>query len=147
MTAAEHSPVRGAGTDRTADGYVLRIDRGGMLQTYLRYYLEPDGSLGRELGALQPTTAFLCEVVAMGTRKAAGKRPGSVRCVSHQADGRCGAPVETLMAQAPRRLEWWCPKCGISGTIRGFEGTRWDRSKPAARRSTAVEKKKRKKAT
>jgi hypothetical protein len=143
MTAAKLSPVRGAGTDRTADGYVLRMDRGGMLQTYLRYYLEPDGSLGHEVGALRPTTAFLCEVVAMGTRKAAGKRPGSVRCVSYPTTGGCGAPIETRMAQAPRRLEWWCPKCGASGTIRGFEGTRWDRSKPAARPKAVRANKKR----
>ena len=46
----------------------------GVLQTYLPLYLEPDGSVRRELGGLHPLYEFLCEVAAMGTRKASGNK-------------------------------------------------------------------------
>ena len=111
----------------------------GVLQTYLPLYLEPDGSVRRDLGGLHPLYEFLCEVAAMGTRKAAGKRPGTVRCVSYTASGGCGTPVDVVMEERPRRLVWRCPKCAASGSIRGFEGTRWDRSKMVRR--TAPERK------
>ena len=58
----------------------------GVLQTYLPLYLEPDGSVRRELGGLQPLYEFLCEVAAMGTRKAAGKRPGGEALGSVEAE-------------------------------------------------------------
>ena len=107
----------------------------------LSLYLEPDGSVRRELGGLHALYEFLCEVAAMGTRKAAGKRPGTVRCVSYTASGDCGTPVEVVMEERPRRLVWRCPKCAASGSIRGFEGTRWDRSKPSRRRKATMKMK------
>jgi len=119
---------------------------GGVLQTYLPLYLEPDGSVSRELGGLRPLVEFLCEVAAMGTRQAAGKRPGIARCVSHTASGGCGMPVEVVMLDQPRRPVWRRSRCGASGSIRGFKGTRWDRSKMSKRRRTAAAQKKRKRA-
>ena len=117
----------------------------GVLQTFLSLYLEPDGSVSREPGGLQPPYAFLCEVAAMGTRKAAGRRLGTVRCLSFTASGGCGTPVEVVMQERPRRLVWWCPKCEASGPIRGFEGTWWYRSKPVKKSKTTAARKTRKK--
>ena len=77
----------------------------------------------------------------MGTRKAAGKRLGTVRCLSFTASGGCGTPVEVVMEGRPRRLVWRCPKCEASGSIRGLEGTRWDRSKPSRRRKAVTKMK------
>ena len=113
----------------------------GVLQTYLPLYLEPDGSVRRDLGGLHSLYEFLCEVAAMGTRKAAGRRLGTVRCLSFTASGGCGTPVEVVMEERPRRLVWRCPKCEAFGSIRGFEGTRWDRSKPSRRRKAVTKMK------
>jgi hypothetical protein len=60
---------------------------------------------------------------------------------------RFSGEIETEIAQLPRRLERWCPVCRDSGSVFGWEWTRWNRSKSAQTRTKAVAKKKNKKAT
>lgn len=117
----------------------------GVLQTYLPLFLEKDGSVQRETTGVRALAEFLTGVVAVGTRAAAGKRPGRVACRCHTATGPCPGVICAAVEARPSRLEWWCPVCGDSGAITGWQGTPWDRSKPV-RRVKAVKQKQRSRA-
>jgi hypothetical protein len=95
------------------------------------------GDLGGNSAFVQTLASYLTRIVIVGTRRAAGKRPGKVLCESHAVPGGCTRVIETSVEQRPDRPEWWCQVCGYDGCITGWEGTRWDRSTVAARRKTA----------
>jgi hypothetical protein len=122
--------------------------RRGFLRVHVPLFLTAHGEVMRERGMWHDLGAFVTGVVVVGSRRLAGKRSGQVACrASRRHVQPCPGELETELAPRTRHLWWRCPVCGDAGEISGWAGTKWDRSKPAARRSTVVEKKKRKKAT
>jgi hypothetical protein len=112
--------------------------RRGLWLTYLPQYLDEHGEIKGDPGIDRRFVEFTTAVVAMATRAAAGKRPGRVACRAHGKPVTCPGEIETEIAQLPRRIEWWCPVYSDSGSIFGWEWTRWNRSKTAKTRKNTV---------
>ena len=127
------------GTVVTPGRLKVSSERRGLWLTYLPHHLDEDGEIKGEPGIDRTFVEFTTAVVAMATRAAAGKRPGRVACRAHGKPVTCPGEIETEIAQLPRRIEWWCSVCGNSGSIFGWEWTRWNRSKMVRR--TALERK------
>lgn len=53
----------------------------------------------------------------------------SVRCRRRPGHRRCkGEIIACFDETEPSAIKWFCPFCGDSGYIRGWQGTAWDRS-------------------
>ena len=113
--------------------------RRGVLETHLPLFLTKDGDLWRDSAVGREMAVYLTRIVMVGSRRAVGKRPGKVLCASHAVPGGCPGVIQTSIEKKPDRMEWRCPACGYDGSITGWEGTRWDRSKMVRR--TAPERK------
>ena len=94
---------------------------------YLPPYLDERGEIKADPGIDRAFVEFTTAVAAVATRAAAGKRPGRVACQAHGRKVNCPGVLATSIEQWPRRIEWWCPACGDSGSIFGWEWTRWNR--------------------
>jgi hypothetical protein len=66
------------------------------------------------------------------------------RTIHEPTAARCPGAIETAIEPWPRRIEWWCPVCGDSGSVFGWEWTRWNRMDLWGRGRKVVKKRKRK---
>jgi hypothetical protein len=120
--------------------------RHGFWSAYLPDYLDADGAIKVDARIDRTFVEFTTAVTALATRAAAGKRPGRVACRAYGKHVTCSGAVEAAIEPWPRRIEWWCPVCGDSGSIFGWEWTRWNRMDLWGRGKKVVKKRKRKKA-
>lgn len=111
----------------TSDLHRVSPQRHGLWLMYLPRYLDESGEIKADPGIDRGFVEFTAAVVARATRAAAGKRPGRVACHAYGKPLTCSGVIETEIAQWPRRIEWWCTVCGNSGSIFGWEWTRWNR--------------------
>jgi len=117
-------------------------ERHGFWLTYLPHFLDEHGEIKQDPGIDRRFVEFTTAVTAMATHAAAGKRKGRVACRAYGTPVTCPGEIETEIAQLPRRIEWWCPVCWDSGSVFGWEWTRWNRSKTVKKKT--ITKKKRK---
>jgi len=104
----------------------------------LRRHLDKDGSV-HECEKFPPITKldkFFAAVVEAVTRREPDERNYStkVRCVKLLAFGK-PCPEEVVAFpddEDPKIIHWVCPSCDHSGSIRGWQGTMYDkRTKPS----------------
>ena len=117
------SPDHGTARGRVAPLRLEASARFGVLQTYLRLYLDPGGELLSEPSGVRDLAQFLASAVVAGTGETAARHGVACRTLN----GSCSGAVETRLEAQARRVVWQCPVCGLSGSIAGWEGTRWDR--------------------
>ena len=67
-------------------------------------------------------------VEAATSRRVEGTWCSAVRCLAAPRRKACGARLHVRRAD-PGRVEWSCTRCGESGVITGFEGTKLDMSR------------------
>jgi len=96
----------------------------GVLQSWFRMYLDAQGELLAEPSGVRAFGQFLAEVVQEGT---SGDDEAMSAVACRDLSGRCDGSIETQLDAAGRRIAWWCPTCGASGSVAGWEGTAWDR--------------------
>ena len=110
-----------------SDGHRHGPKRRGFWLMHLPDYLDGNGEIKADPGVDRVFVEFTTAVVAKATRTAAGKQPGRAACPGYGRKVTCSGAIDTSIEQWPRRIEWWCPACGDSGSIFGWEWTRWNR--------------------
>lgn len=95
----------------------------------LRHYLTDSGSIPEHIPA--PAHHFALYIGSIGswvTSHPAGHYVHSnVLCRRSPGRRRCLGTIEAGFGRDGSTIIWQCPICGDNGTIRGWEGTMWDR--------------------
>lgn len=102
---------------------------GDTFVTDLRHFLDDDGVLPEEIPGPALTLAlFFGSIVGWVTSHHLGWHElTNVPCRRSPARRRCLGTVHARLEPDGETITWHCPICRDNGTIRGWEGTLWDR--------------------
>jgi len=97
--------------------------------TDLRHYLTEDGTIPEYIPVpAQKIALFLGSIASWVTSHPAGRYVRSnVSCRCSPGRRRCPGIIDAGFGRDGSTIVWQCPICGDDGTIRGWEGTMWDR--------------------
>jgi hypothetical protein len=97
--------------------------------TNMRHYLDENGNAAAMSGPAANLALFLGSIVGWVTsHRAMQPDRTNVPCRRKPRRVRCVGEIVANLAGGPGTISWHCPKCGDNGVVRGWEGTRWDRS-------------------
>jgi hypothetical protein len=97
--------------------------------TDLRHYVDEGSDDLAEMPSPAFTlAAFLASVVAWVTSQQHDHDVlTNVWCWRRPKRARCRGEVVASLAPGSSEIVWECPRCGVNGVIRGWEGSLWDR--------------------
>lgn len=100
--------------------------------TDMRHYVDEEGVLAELPSSVLPLALFHGSVMAWVTSHEPGRGPTTnVYCRRSPGRRRCRGEIRAVLDDSSGRIVWECPVCGDHGYIHGWEGTEWDRRRPA----------------
>jgi hypothetical protein len=103
-----------------------------MLVADLRHFLDEDGSLPDLPEPALKLALHLGAIVGWVSRSPSRDlRPTNVPCRRRPGRRRCLGEIQARLVPDTGTIEWTCPFCFDGGTIAGWEGTLWDKTRPS----------------
>ncbi|MFA6110872.1 MAG: hypothetical protein WDA75_19095 [Candidatus Latescibacterota bacterium] len=98
--------------------------------TNLRHFMDDDGEIPEALpGSALRLVRFLGAIVQWVTIHTPAEYPWTnVPCRRNPGHRPCPGDIHAQFDAEETTILWECPFCGANGTIRGWEGTCWDRT-------------------
>jgi len=98
----------------------------------MRHFLNEDGSLPDLPGPALALALHFGSIVGWASRfPGAGIQDTNVTCRRSPGRQRCVGEIQAELIPHTRAIEWFCPLCGDSGRISGWERTLWDKTLPS----------------
>lgn len=97
----------------------------------MRFYVDDSGRLKDDIPEQALSIAlFAGSIVAWATGFSVASRPGvtNVHCRRRPGRKRCRGEIVAALDASGSAIDWRCPACGYHGSIRGWEGSAWDRT-------------------
>ncbi len=101
----------------------------------MRHYLDEAGRLKEEIPEQPLSIAlFAGSIIAWVTSGSLSSVPQvtNVYCRRRPGRRRCRGEIVAALDSVSSAIDWRCPACGDHGSIRGWEGSAWDRTLPDA---------------
>lgn len=104
------------------------------LITNLQHFLDEDGNIPENIpGPALNLALFLGSIAGWVTSYEVSRdERTNVPCRHSRGRRRCVGTIYAWLDPDGSTIVWECPVCHEGGTIRGWEGTAWDRRSPLA---------------
>jgi hypothetical protein len=103
-----------------------------MSRTYvtdITHYLDGTGEIAEMPGPARKLASFLTLLIDAATQVVPIRGYDTrIRCSSKA----CHGSIRTSLASLDQEIVWSCPECGHNGTIRNWQGTKWNQQRTSS---------------